>query len=161
MQKIFSLFALICFVSVSLEVMAQKEENNAAAEDSLSEEQRYLDAIEKSCLSKIADGFQVVKTYRFNVSTTPKEGYKIHQSYIFSSTARYNIAICGNWSEAQSPVIYVFDTHNKKLAESREGSLRITPQQGGIVRIVYEFKTPPVQLLGVSVIASAPKPKKK
>lgn len=160
MQKILSLFTLLCLLSVSSSVMAQ-EESKLPSTDSISVEQQRLDAIEKSCLSKVADGFQVVKTYRFNVNTTPKEGYKIHQSYIFSSTARYNIVLCGDWEKEQIPVIYVFDSRNNKIAESRKGTLTITPQQGGIVRIVYEFKNPPTQLLGVSIIASAPKPKKK
>ncbi|GIV40682.1 MAG: hypothetical protein KatS3mg033_2482 [Thermonema sp.] len=161
MQKIIFLFALLCLAAITPSAIAQQKEDSLQTADSVSVEQRRLDAIEKSCLSKIAEGFQVVKTYRFNVSTNPKEGYKINQNYIFSSTAQYNIAICGEWEEDRMPVIYVFDSRNNKIAESKNGSVSIKPQQGGIVRIVYDFKNPPAQLLGVSIIASAPKAKKK
>lgn len=147
---------LVCFILLLGCCAFYAQAQNLVHNPNNDEDYSRLDSIERSCAHSIPSDYKIVKTYRFNLVVENPKSYQISQSYIFSSTSKYYITICGGWDTNTRPNIYVFDSKNNKLAESKSGWLSLSPSQGGMVRIVYEFRNlADTRLMGSSIIASA------
>jgi hypothetical protein len=73
------------------------------------------DVLANDCISKLASGFNFLKSYK--VDATSKE--KVEYSYVFTKGTQYMINLCPSDSNTDEMVVSVFDKDRNKVATNK------------------------------------------
>lgn len=78
--------------------------------------------LSSSCISKLSDGFNFLKSYKVDGG----EKDKVEYSYIFAKGTQYMVNVCSGGKEADGIVISIFDQNRNKVATNKFNNQLLT-----------------------------------
>jgi hypothetical protein len=100
------------------------------------------DALCNSCIPKLAQGFNFLKTYKINGD---KDLVKVEYSYVFAKGTQYMLTLCDENTSKNMITITIFDSTRNKVASNKiDGKLvsaiAFPCNATGIYYIQYSFE---------------------
>ncbi len=98
--------------------------------------------LSNTCIPKLADGFNFLKSYKVDGEGGAKE--KVEYSYVFTKGTQYMINLCAPGKDADGIVVSLFDSNRNKVASSKFNNQFLTAiaypcNATGIYYIQYTF----------------------
>jgi hypothetical protein len=98
--------------------------------------------LSNTCIPKLADGFNFLKSYKVDGKGGAKD--KVEYSYVFTKGTQYMINLCAPGKDADGIVVSLFDSNRNKVASSKFNNQFLTAiaypcNATGIYYIQYTF----------------------
>ena len=100
------------------------------------------DGLARSCIPKLAEGFNFLKGYKVD---RENNNDKVEYSYVFTTGTQYMVNLCVNGNTNDGVIVSLFDSSRNKVASSKVNNQFISALQyscgaTGIYYIQYTFE---------------------